>query len=115
VVLFAREKDERKMFSKIDIFLIGVEIFFIIHLFMGFLAATQVHIEAAKLFLGGPYTAVFWVFIMGFGLVIPATLEVLELKNFHIPAAIPAMLVLIGGLLLRFIIVDAGQASRWLY
>ncbi len=115
VVLFARKNDEERMFSKIDIILIGVEIFFIIHLFMGFLAGTNVHIQAAELFLGGPYTAVFWVFIMGLGLVIPAFLEILELKNFRIPVVIPAILVLFGGLLLRFIIVDAGQASRWLY
>ena len=82
---------------------------------MGFLASTQVQIEAARLFLGGPYTAVFWVFVVGLGLVVPAILEFFEIIKIKIPAVIPAILVLIGGLLLRFIIANAGQFSRWLY
>ncbi len=114
-VLFSKSNDERQMFSRIDLVLIAIELFLIIHLFMGFLAGTQVHIEAAKLFLGGPYTTSFWIFVVGLGLVVPALLELLELLKTKIPAAIPALLVLFGGLLLRFIVVDAGQASRWLY
>ncbi|NOZ75620.1 MAG: polysulfide reductase NrfD [FCB group bacterium] len=114
-LLFSRSHKERKLFASIDLILIGIEIFLIIHLFMGFLAGTRVHILAARLFLGGPYTAVFWVFIMGFGLIIPGILEILELRHKPIPGYIPAFLVLLGGYLLRVIIVDAGQASRWLY
>ena len=114
-VLFSRSHAERTLFSRIDLILIGTEIFLIVHLFMGFLAGTQVHIEAAELFLGGPYTTSFWIFVVGLGLVIPAFLEILEIFKAKIPAAIPALLVIIGGLLLRFIVVDAGQASRWLY
>ncbi|MBT3250357.1 MAG: polysulfide reductase NrfD [Candidatus Marinimicrobia bacterium] len=115
VVLFSKETREKKIFGRIDLLLITIEIFLLIHLFMGFLSGTQVHIEAAKMFLGGPYTTFFWVFIMGFGLVFPGILEFMELRKFKVPTAIPAILVLIGGLLLRIIIVDAGQASRWLY
>lgn len=114
-VLFSRSHRERAIFARIDLALIGIELFLIIHLFMGFLAGTQVHIEAAGLFLGGPYTTGFWIFVVGLGLVIPAFLEILEIFKAKIPAAIPALLVIIGGLLLRFIVVDAGQASRWLY
>ena len=72
---------------------------------MGFLASTQVQIDAAHLFLGGPYTAPFWVLMFTMGLVVPAILEALELKKFHIPAVVPATLVLMGGLLLRFIVL----------
>ncbi len=115
IVLFSRLEHERHMFSRIDLMLITIELFLIIHLFMGFLAGTQVHIEAVELFLGGPYTTSFWIFVVGLGLVIPAILEILELLKTKIPAAVPAILVLIGGILLRFILVDAGQASRWLY
>ena len=95
--------------------LIGIELFLIIHMFMGFLASTQVQIDAAELFLGGSYTAVFWVLVVGMGLILPAILEILELKKYKIPVFIPAGLVLIGGLMLRFIIAYAGQESRWLY
>jgi len=115
IILLSRSKEERFMFAKIDLVLIGIELFLITHMFMGFLASTQVQIEAARLFLGGPYTAVFWVFVVGLGLVVPAILEFFEIIKIKIPAVIPAILVLIGGLLLRFIIANAGQFSRWLY
>jgi formate-dependent nitrite reductase membrane component NrfD len=95
--------------------LIGIELFLIVHMFMGFLASTQVQIDAAELFLGGHYTASFWVLVVGLGLVLPAVLEILELKKFKIPVFVPVALVLIGGLMLRFIIAFAGQESRWLY
>ena len=84
-------------------------------MFMGFLASTQVQIEAARLFLGGPYTMSFWIFVVILGLIIPAILEIMELGKYHIPVIISASLVLFGSLMLRFIIVYAGQVSRWLY
>ena len=115
IIIISKSKEEKKLFSKIDMALIGLELFLIIHLFMGFLASTQVHIDAAGLFLGGEYTAAFWVLVVGLGLILPVTIETLELREYHIPAVIPAILVLIGGLILRFIVVDAGQTSRWLY
>jgi len=114
-ILFATTPEERRSFSKIDLMLIGIELFLIVHIFMGFLASTQVQIDAANLFLGGPYTAPFWVLVVFMGLVLPGVLEIMELKNFHIPVVIPVILVIAGGILLRFIITYAGQASRWLY
>ncbi|RMF10686.1 MAG: nitrite reductase [Candidatus Neomarinimicrobiota bacterium] len=115
IVLFSRDREERRLFSRIDLLLIMIELFFIIHLFMGLLAGTRVHIEAVELFMGGPYTTPFWVFVVGLGLVIPAILESLEFTKTKIPGTVPAVLVLVGGILLRLILVDAGQASRWLY
>lgn len=115
IILFSKNHAEKRNFAKIDIGLIVIELFFIIHLFMGALAGTQVHIEATKLFLGGPYTTSFWIFVVILGLIIPAFLEILELRKYKIPSMLSAILVLFGGLMLRFIIVDAGQASRWLY
>jgi formate-dependent nitrite reductase membrane component NrfD len=67
------------------------------------------------LFLGGEYTAVFWIFVVGLGLVLPLFIEIVEARGVHVSAKIPALLVLFGGLILRFIVVDAGQTSRWLY
>ncbi len=115
VIMFSKDVMERKVLAKIDIMLIGIELFLIVHMFMGFLASTQVQIEAANLFLGGPYTAVFWIFVVTLGMILPALLEVLELRKYHIPAILPAILVLFGSLMLRFIIAFAGQESRWLY
>jgi formate-dependent nitrite reductase membrane component NrfD len=115
IILMSRSKEERHLFSRIDLILIIIELVLIVHMFMGFLASTQVQIDAASLFLGGPYTAPFWVIVVGMGLIIPAILEALELAKFKIPVLIPATLVLIGGLVLRFLISNAGQVSRWLY
>lgn len=115
IMLLSKSETERKRFAKIDLMLIAVELFLIVHMFMGFLASTQVQIDAASLFLGGEYTAPFWIFVVGFGLVIPAILEILELRKYHIPVYISGSLVLFGGIMLRFIIANAGQASRWLY
>lgn len=117
VVIMWMSKDhyERKVFSKIDLILIGIELFFITHLFMGFLASTEVQIEAAKLFLGGPYTLIFWGGVVVMGLIIPFILEVLELRGRKIPVFIPSVLILAGGLIFRFVMVDAGQLTRYLY
>lgn len=115
IILLSKNKEEKHYFARIDLILIAIELFLIIHMFMGFLASTQVQIDAAKMFLGGPYTAPFWIFVVGLGLLLPAFLEVLELKKFRIPSFIPAVLVLMGGIILRFIIANAGQMSRWLY
>lgn len=115
IMIISKSPEERKLFARIDLLLIGIELFLIIHLFMGFMASTQVQIDAAHLFLGGPYTMVFWIFVVILGMIFPAVLEILEMRKYHIPVIIPAALVIMGSLLLRFIIVYAGQASRWLY
>lgn len=114
-LIFSKDPAERKQFARIDLVLIGIELFLIIHMFMGLLASTQVQIEAARMFLGGPFTVSFWIFVVILGMIIPAVLEMLELKKYHIPVIVPALLVILGSLVLRFIIVDAGQVSRWLY
>lgn len=115
IMMISRNKLERRLFSKIDLVLIGIELFLIVHMFMGFLASTQVQIEAAELFLGGPYTLPFWTIAVFTGMVVPAILEFLEIRGRHIPAYIPALLILVGNITLRFVIVYAGQASRYLY
>ena len=115
IILFARSKKERVLFAKIDIMLIVIELFLIIHLFMGFRASTQVQIDSVNMFLGGQYTAPFWIFVVVLGMLVPAVLEVMELRHKKIPVYLPVALVLFGSLMLRFIIAYAGQMSRWLY
>jgi protein NrfD len=115
IVLLSKDAHERHNFARIDLMLIGIELFLITHMFMGFLASTQVQIDAASLFLGGPYTTPFWLFVVTLGLAVPALLELLEIKGFKMPVFIAPVLVIFGGLIFRFIIAYAGQASRWLY
>jgi formate-dependent nitrite reductase membrane component NrfD len=115
IVLASKNREERLLFTKIDLIILGTELFLIVHMFMGFLASTQVQIEAAELFLGGEYTMVFWIFVVVLGIIIPAVLDLMELRGKHIPALIPGVLVLIGSFAFRFVFVFAGQVSRWLY
>ncbi|MDT8392385.1 MAG: NrfD/PsrC family molybdoenzyme membrane anchor subunit [Bacteroidales bacterium] len=115
IMWMSKSHNERKIMSMIDLVLIIVELFFITHLFMGFLASTAVQIEAAELFLGGQFTVSFWVFVVILGLIFPAILEIMELRGYKIPVALPAILILFGGLVFRFIMVEAGQLTRYLY
>jgi len=115
IMWMSKDHRERKIMSTIDLVLIIVELFFIIHLFMGFMASTAVQIEAAELFLGGEFTVSFWVFVVILGLVFPAILEIMELRGYKIPVAVPALLILFGGLVFRIIMVEAGQLTRYLY
>ncbi|MDP2335662.1 MAG: NrfD/PsrC family molybdoenzyme membrane anchor subunit [Bacteroidota bacterium] len=115
IIMMSKDHKERKIMGRIDILLIIIELFFIIHLFMGFLAGPEVQIDAANLFLGGKFTAPFFAFVVMLGLIFPAVLEILELNGFKVPIYIPAILVLIGGLVFRFLMVEAGQITRYLY
>lgn len=115
IILFGQSHKERKLFSKIDLVLIALELFLITHMLMGMLAGSQVQLEASELLLGGEFTVTFWVFVVILGLVFPAILEIFELIGFKIPVYIPALLVLMGGVVFRFVMIDAGQLTRFLY
>jgi protein NrfD len=113
IVLMSKSNTERHYFARVDLLLIAIELVLIVHMFMGFLASTQTQIDAAKLFLGGDYTAPFWIFVVGLGLLLPALFEWMEMKNRKIPWMVAPVLVLFGGIMLRFIIAFAGQVSQW--
>ena len=115
IMLMSKDHKERKIMGRIDILLIIVELFFIIHLFMGFLAGSEVQINAANLFLRGKFTAPFFAFVVILGLIFPAVLEAFELKGYKVPIVVPAVLILLGGLIFRFLMVEAGQITRYLY
>jgi formate-dependent nitrite reductase membrane component NrfD len=115
IILMSKNHVERRLIGRLDLLFIAVELFFIIHMIMGFLAGSEVQIQAAQLFLGGEFTVSFFVFVILLGLILPAALEILELIGYKVPIIIPAILVLLGGLIFRFIMVEAGQITRYLY
>ena len=115
IILLSKNHAERRLFSMIDLVLIGIELFLITHMIMGMMAGSQVQIEASQLILGGEFTVMFWVFVVIMGLAFPAILEIFELIGFKVPAVVPALLVLVGGIVFRFVMVDAGQITRYLY
>jgi formate-dependent nitrite reductase membrane component NrfD len=115
IIWLSKDKNERKVLTRIDLILVIVELFLIIHLFMGFLAGSAVKTEAASLFLGGEFTVTFWVFVVILGLAFPIVLEAFELRGYHVPKWLPPFLILFGGLVFRFVMVEAGQITRFLY
>ena len=115
ILLLSKDHKERKIMGRLDILLIIIELFFIIHLFMGFKAGSEAQINAANLFLGGSFTAPFFTFVVLLGLIFPAILEALELRGYKVPVVIPAILILLGGLIFRYLIVEAGQITKYLY
>ncbi|NPA68961.1 MAG: polysulfide reductase NrfD [Chlorobi bacterium] len=115
LMIISKDHAEKIAYSKIDLLLIIIELFFITHLFMGFLASSEVKVEAAHHFMGGEYTVSFWVNVIILGLIIPAILETLELLKYKIPTIISGLLILWGGMMFRFIMVEAGQIIRYLY
>lgn len=115
IILVSASHKERRMFSIIDLILIIIELFLITHLIMGFYAGPEVQQGAVQLLMGGEFTIMFWVFVVILGLAVPAIMEIMELAGLRIPVAVPVLLVLLGGLIFRFVMVDAGQLTRYLY
>ena len=107
------EPAEREQMAWLDNLFLTIELGLIALFLIGLSASTEAHAEAARLFLGGPYTAVFWVGVVGLGIVLPLVIQSLAVTH-HVPhTRLAPVLVLLGGLALRFVIVGAGQLSHW--
>jgi protein NrfD len=111
--LVARHPDERVLLARTDNVFLVIELFVIALFFVGLLSASEAQIKAARLLLGGPFTAVFWVLVVGIGIVVPFVVQSLAVAHRIRHTALAPLLVLGGGLALRFVIVYAGQFSRW--
>jgi len=115
IILLAKSAQEKHLFSKIDLGLIIIELGLIIHMIMGMYAGSEVQLEAMQLLMGGDFTLMFFGFVVILGLIVPGIMEYLEIRGFKVPVAVPALLILIGGLVFRFVMVEAGQITRYLY
>ena len=111
--LVARDEQEREQLARADNRFLLAELAAIFLFVVGLATSGQAERAAAALLLGGPLTAVFWVLVVGLGVVLPLGIQALAVAHRirHTPVA-PA-LVLAGGLALRFVIVYGGQMSGW--
>jgi len=112
--LIARNADEQASLLRADTVFLAVELALIGLVLVGLLTASAVHANAAALLLGGPYTAVFWVLVVGLGILLPLLLQALMVAHRIPHTVIAPLLVIGGGLALRFVIVSAGQYSHWI-
>jgi protein NrfD len=110
-MLLPVSESERDTFRRWDLFAIGAEVIILAFFFLDLMAAGGARGRAAALlFFGGPYTAVFWSLVVITGLALPLFLEVFEARR-RVHVVLAPVLVLIGGLSLRWILVLAGQAA----
>jgi formate-dependent nitrite reductase membrane component NrfD len=109
----ARDREESEALARADNAFLTAELALVALYLIGLSTAGEAQADAAGLLLGGPYTAVFWVLVVGLGILAPLLVQSLAVAHRirHTPVA-PA-LVLLGGLLLRIVIVYAGQESHW--
>lgn len=112
--LVARDPGEHAALLSADIVFLSVELALIGLYLVGLLASSESHAGAAALLLGGPYTAVFWVLVVGVGIALPLALQSLMAARRMAHTIVAPLLVMLGGLALRFVIVDAGQYSHWI-
>jgi formate-dependent nitrite reductase membrane component NrfD len=115
---------ERHLLVSIDASLIVMELFIIIPFFLHQALNTWSSASSVSLVLGGPYTYTFWIGVVLLGLLIPLAMEGYELfplilkegalKYSRQLGALSALLVLVGGFMLRYVFVYAGQLSHFL-
>ena len=113
VHMVARERARNSLSARADNRFLQVEIVFIALFLIGLAGSTRVHGQAVELLFGGPFTALFWVGVVGLGILVPLFIQSLAVKHRVAHTAVAPLLVLAGGLMLRFVIVYAGQFSRW--
>ena len=112
VHMIARDRSESDLLVRADNGLLVAELVIIGLFLIGMTSASEAHIRAAGLFLGGSYTSVFWVFVVGAGIIFPLVLQLLMVRHKIRHTVVAPLLVVAGGIALRFIIVYAGQASH---
>lgn len=94
-----------QIFLLVELVLIGL-------LFVGLLSGSASQIAAVDILMSGEYAALFWGGVIAVGIATPLVLQALQLAHRIPHTVIPAILVLVGGLALRWVLVGAGQASH---
>lgn len=114
VALMAKDQAEKKQFVKWDFLALILELSLIVLFLIGMSTDSQIKLDSLKYIMGGDYTLYFWVFFVSLGLVVPLLLEIFELKGKRVPYFLAPLLVLYGGLVFRFLMVEIGQHSTWI-
>jgi len=95
-----------------DVAFLAIELVLIGLLLANLYTSSASHAAAAALIVSGPYAWTFWGVIVGLGVLVPLALQGLELRHRIPHTVVPALLVLVGGFTLRWVMVNAGQASH---
>jgi protein NrfD len=112
--MIASNPREQALLLRADNVFLAVELAMIALFLIGLSTSSEVHAQAAGLLLGGPYTAPFWVLVVGMGIALPLAIQLLMSSHRIAHTIVAPLLVMAGGLALRFVIVSAGQYSHWI-
>ena len=99
---------------RFDQIFLAAELALIVLLIIGLASSNASQIAAAGMLFAGPYALAFWGLVVGIGILVPLALQALELRHRIPHTLVPALLVLAGGFALRWIMVQAGQASHFI-
>ncbi len=113
VHLITSDKVERELLAKADNGFLVFELLVFALFFLGMISSTRVHQEAAAMLLNGSLAPVFWVFVIGLGILVPLFIQLLAVNHKIRHTAAAPIMVIVGGLILRFVIVYGGQVSHW--
>lgn len=109
LMMAERDHDSLTLLSRADVALIVVELVVMVLWLVGLATQGSIYRRAAALVLSGSYAPAFLGFVVFGGLVVPLALEALALRGKAMHSRAVPFLVIAGGLLLRFVLVYAGQ------
>ena len=111
------------LIHSIDLILMVFSLITFFLFIFGMYVSTKSSAEAVKLIMGGEFTFLFWGLVVGVGVLFPLVVELQELTSRfvankelrnHNPwmTAIVTASVLVGGFMLRYVVVYAGQIAQ---
>jgi formate-dependent nitrite reductase membrane component NrfD len=106
MMLFPLSDSEHHRLARWDLFAIGAEVVFLVLFFVDRATGGAAGRGEVSRFFGGDLTAPFWALVVFVGLAAPV-----EARRSLRPTVVAPILILVGGLALRFILVHAGQVG----
>jgi len=111
LLLFPLKSREKHLLVRWDLYVIGAEAVLLALFFIDRASSCVLGREQVGRFFGGDLTAPFWSLVIVAGLAVPAFLEMLEIRKNYRPTVMAPILILLGGIALRWILVAAGQTT----
>lgn len=113
LLLLPAEARARHLLVRWDSLAIAVELVLLALMLVGLSTGSHASQLAAAALLGGPWTPWFWSIVVILGLMVPLSLNLLEIRR-HLPMTVAGpVLVLFGGFVLRVVLVYAGQETSF--